>query len=152
MATPTSSAKRYPCENCGEPLYPTETSCWKCGAAQKKQATPPPSAAPGSYTPPSPRLPTAIPPYLPPPPPSSSTYQMGPSPDAQQRGTYALILGILSLFCCSLILGPIAIWLGYSAKKEGADGTATAGIVLGIIVVALSLIGVIILFGDFSAP
>lgn len=56
------------------------------------------------------------------------------SPQAQQ----ALLLGIASLGVLGLILGPIAIYLGYRAKREIeegislGDGEATVGMVLGM--------------------
>ena len=53
----------------------------------------------------------------------------------------ALICGILSIFCCGIILGPIAIIQALKAKKEIAasrgaltgGGMATAGLVCGIV-------------------
>ncbi|MGH9245533.1 MAG: DUF4190 domain-containing protein [Acidimicrobiales bacterium] len=58
-----------------------------------------------------------------------------------KKATWALITGILSLFCFGIILGPVAIVLANQAKNEirasggtqGGDGLATAGMVLGII-------------------
>ena len=155
-APATPSSQRRPCVKCGEPLYPTELTCWKCGAAQGQRPAPvgaaptaPAAPQPGPYGPPPPRPG----PYAPPPPPAvapppspyaGSAYNAGPSPEAQQRGTTALIVGIISLFCCSLVLGPIAIYLGVSARRDGAGGTATAGMVLGIVSLVLSVIGGII--------
>ena len=43
-----------------------------------------------------------------------------------------------------VIPGGIAIWLGSSAKKEGAGGAAQAGLVMGIIAVCISVVGGII--------
>ena len=53
----------------------------------------------------------------------------------------ALTLGIVSFFCCGIILGPLAIWYASKAKKIIAaghgtytgGGMATAGFILGII-------------------
>ena len=64
----------------------------------------------------------------------------------------ALICGILSIFCCGIILGPIAIVLALNARKEIAkgrgalsgDGMATAGLVCGI-VGTLGAIAIIVL-------
>ena len=151
-APPTPSSERRPCIKCGEMLYPTEMTCWKCGSAQAgprpgPAAAPPPSVGP--YAPPPMGVPSmGAPPPMPTPPPPSpyagAGYATGPSPEAQQRGTWALVVGILSLFCCGIVLGPIAIYLGVSARRDGAGGTATAGMVLGIIAVALTIIGGII--------
>ena len=53
----------------------------------------------------------------------------------------ALVCGIVSFFCFSIILGPLAIIFGGVAKSKGCrSGMATAGIVCGAIAVALWLI------------
>jgi hypothetical protein len=140
------ATERRPCINCGEPLYTTEITCWKCGTAQTRPAAVAgaPAAAPGP-------TPTVLPPAGPaaPPPPyaprppapyARPAVDYGPSPEAVSRGNTALILGILSFFCLSCILGPAAIWMGSQARREGAGGTATAGMVLGIISTSLSVI------------
>jgi len=64
----------------------------------------------------------------------------------------ALICGILAIFCCGIILGPIAIVLALNARKEIAnsrgaltgDGMAIAGLVTGI-VGTLGAIAIIVL-------
>ena len=66
-------------------------------------------------------------------------------------GTKALIWGIVSLFCCSLVTGPVAIWMGYQARQEGAGGTALAGMILGIVSTTLSVIGLILYVIMFAA-
>jgi hypothetical protein len=43
--------------------------------------------------------------------------------------TWALVCGILSILCCGIILGPIAIMLGSSSESS----TGQAGKILGII-------------------
>ncbi|MBM3472734.1 MAG: DUF4190 domain-containing protein [Armatimonadetes bacterium] len=149
-APPTPSSQRRPCIKCGELLYPTELTCWKCGSAQTARPGPviaAPSIGPAGPPPVGVPPPIGAPPIAPPPPPSpyaGAAYAVGPSPEVQQRATWALVIGILSLFCCSIVLGPIAIWLGASARRDGAGGNATAGMVLGIIAVALCVIGGII--------
>jgi hypothetical protein len=88
----------------------------------------------------------------PPPPQSGSPYQSpygGGVPQPHPRGTTVLVLGILSLFCFGIILGPIAIALGKSALNEidanpaaySNRGMVLAGFVLGIV----GLIGSILL-------
>lgn len=59
----------------------------------------------------------------------------------------ALIYGIVSLFCCAIIIGPIAIYKGLQARKMMAmnprlsgSGKATAGIVLGIVGLVLFVV------------
>jgi hypothetical protein len=67
-------------------------------------------------------------------------------------GTWALVLGILSLVCCGLVAGVPAIILGNMSKKAGAEGTATngnlgnVGFILGIVGTALTTIGWILYF------
>jgi hypothetical protein len=66
-----------------------------------------------------------------------------------------MILGILSLFCCGVITGVVAIVLAQQAKREIAAsggmqsgaGQAQAGFVLGIIGIALTVIGLIAYVG-----
>ncbi|MGD8240113.1 MAG: DUF4190 domain-containing protein [Armatimonadota bacterium] len=59
--------------------------------------------------------------------------------------TWALVCSIIGFCCCGIILGPIGIVLGYKAKNEGSTaGTATAAIVIGIIVTILNVIAVIL--------
>jgi Domain of unknown function (DUF4190) len=61
------------------------------------------------------------------------------------EATASMVCGIVGLFFFGIILGPIAICLGVSAKKKikenpqalTGEGQATAGIVMGSIAVAL---------------
>jgi len=93
---------------------------------------------------PPPPPPPAVPP-VPPPPPGA----FGPEANSSKNslGVWALVLGILSILCCGLFAGIPAIILGNSSKKAGAAGLATngnlgnVGFILGIIGVALSLLG-----------
>jgi hypothetical protein len=68
------------------------------------------------------------------------------APGAKQ----ALILGIVSFFCCGIILGPMAIINANKAKQAIAmdpsltgGGMATAGMILGIIALVLNVVGLI---------
>jgi Domain of unknown function (DUF4190) len=70
----------------------------------------------------------------------------GEAPGAKQ----ALILGIVSLFCCGIILGPYAIVNANKAKQAIAmdptltgGGMATAGMILGIIALVLNVVGIV---------
>jgi hypothetical protein len=63
----------------------------------------------------------------------------------------AMILGIVGIFCCGIILGPIALIQGMKAKKNmqasgnlTGQGMATAGIICGIVAIVLSIIGIIV--------
>jgi len=128
-----------------------------------------------SYPPPPPQEPDdsgSIPP--PPPPPPAPPYGSAPPPygapqpgygapppgygypgggmavpSSNQKALWSMILGIVSLFCCGVITGIVAIVLAQQAKKEIAAsggmqtgaGQAQAGFVLGIIGVALTVVG-----------
>jgi len=62
-----------------------------------------------------------------------------PRPDDRPvESSVALVMGLVSVvlfFPFGPVLGPIAIWVGWGARKSGAPGKglATAGIVLGSI-------------------
>jgi hypothetical protein len=82
---------------------------------------------------------------MPPPPPSGPSYgyggQYGSVPQAHPQGTTILVLGILSLFICPFILGPIAWVMGNNALAEidrnpaaySNRGNVNAGRICGII-------------------
>ncbi len=94
--------------------------------------------------------------YTPPPPPPGGAAPGGgyaAAPKANQKAIWALVLGILSLVCCSVVTGIPALILGQMAKKEidgsgGAQtgrGMATAGVILGIISIVFLVIYLILL-------
>jgi hypothetical protein len=66
-----------------------------------------------------------------------------------------MILGIVSLVACGVVLGIVAVVLGSSARKEIAasggmqtgEGMAKAGVVLGWIGVAASVVIVFVVLG-----
>jgi hypothetical protein len=72
-------------------------------------------------------------------------------PQTNQKALWSMILGILSLVCCGLLAGIPALILGNSAQKEIAasggaqsgEGMAKAGVILGWISIALSILGLI---------
>lgn len=116
---------------------------------------PPPPPPGGSEPPPYGGEPPSYGAPPPPPPGGYGGYGGQPPYGASPQGTnkkaiWALVLGIGSLLCCGLIAGIPAIVLGNMAKKEidAGNGTgrglATAGFVLGIIAVALSLIFIVV--------
>jgi hypothetical protein len=98
----------------------------------------PPSGPPPAYQQPAPPFsPTG-------PPPGYTAYgspgAFGP-PKTSGKAIASLVCGIVGLLCFGIILGPVALGLGLSAKKDiGASngsvtggGMATAGIVLGVL-------------------
>lgn len=74
-----------------------------------------------------------------------------PAAGTSKKAIWSLVVGILSLLCCSVITGPIAIVLSRSAKSDIAttgqegSGLATAGLVLGIIGLVLGVIQIILI-------
>jgi len=61
----------------------------------------------------------------------------------------ALKYAIIGIFCLGIILGPIAIWKGSSAKRQiaadprlGGEGLATAAQVIGGIEILLFILGI----------
>lgn len=97
----------------------------------------------------------------PPPPPDAPGGYGYAQPKTNQKAIWSLVLGILGLVCCGFIAGIPALILGNSAKKEiaasgGAEtgaGMAQAGFVLGIIAIALGVLGLILFaVGAISMP
>jgi hypothetical protein len=81
-------------------------------------------------------------------------------PAGNKKALWSMILGILSLFCCGVVTGIVAIVLSQQAKQEirasgGAqtgEGQAQAGLVLGIIGIAITVLGIVLVAatGNFS--
>lgn len=125
----------------------------------------PPPPPPGDYgqgiTPPPPPPPPGAygqGGFVVPPPPPPGYGQVGGYPGQRPIGTNALAIASMSagiaslvLFCCYLgfVAGPAAIVLAIFAKKQiattGQNGStmATAGLIMGIVSVALSVLGVV---------
>lgn len=67
-------------------------------------------------------------------------------------GIASLVCGIVSFFCFGVILGILAVVFGGVAKSKGyKGGMATAGIVLGIIGLALYVLTLILWGGAVTA-
>ena len=68
------------------------------------------------------------------------------------------MLGIVSLLCCGIVTGIIALVLGYLARNEikasggavGGDGMALAGMITGGIGIVLSIIWIPIYLGNIG--
>lgn len=75
----------------------------------------------------------------------SQQAQLGAQPD-NGNGLWALILGILSLLFFGILTGIPAIVLGVKGRRKAADGKATnggqalAGIILGVVSIALTVL------------
>ena len=66
---------------------------------------------------------------------------------ARNKARTAMILGIVGLFCLSLVLGPIALTMGIKARGtlqrygvQDGQGMALAGIIMGSVDIVLSLL------------
>lgn len=108
------------CNKCGSPINPDATFCTNCGAPVEAQA-------PQAYN--------ATPVYDAPQPATSD------APPAKGLAVTSMVCGIVSFFCFGIILGALAIIFGGVAKSKGnKGGMATAGIVLGVVGIALYFI------------
>lgn len=117
------------CPNCGKVIVPGATACPECGNPIGSEApAPPPAYAPGT------------PPTQPPVP--------GAKQATSSWAIASLILGICGFTCIPLIGSVLAIVFGFLGKSEikkssgrlKGSGLAAAGIVLGIILIALIVI------------
>ncbi len=63
----------------------------------------------------------------------------------------SLVVGIISIFCCGIILAPFAIYRGNKAKRlidesgvgQEHRGLAVAGFIIGIVALVLNIIGLL---------
>jgi hypothetical protein len=83
--------------------------------------------------------------------PAAAQYGYGPMPPKNNLGVWALITGILSFVLCPLLLGIAAIITGTMSRKAADQGLAnnrgmgTAGLILGWVNVALTVVGIVLL-------
>jgi hypothetical protein len=97
--------------------------------------------------------------YTPPPPPPEAGGYGYAAPQTNQKALWSMILGILSIVACGLLAGVPALILGSSAKKEIAaaqgaqtgEGMATAGVILGWISVAISVVVLLFFVGGVAS-
>ena len=103
---------------------------------------------------------------MPPPPPpgygAGGYQQPPPSQDTSGKAIASLVLGIAGFLCCPIICSTIAIVLGKQAQSEialnptlGGEGLAKAGFILGIVGLALGVLGlvfyIILIIGSASS-
>jgi len=98
--------------------------------------------------------------YYPPPPPGGYPPPAGYAPPTENntKAIWSMILGILSIPCCGVVLGPIAIVLSNQAKTEirhsqgwqTGGGMATAGLVLGIIGIVVWVANIAIRIAQYA--
>jgi hypothetical protein len=149
------------CARCGTANADDSQFCSNCGYSFEQAETPTPQAAPpsaqalnsgapgGPYAPP----PGGYPPQAPLP---GTPYQGAPYPGmastSNSKATASLVLGIIGIFFCPVICSILAIVFGYTARNEIAasggmqtgGGNATAGIILGWVGIAITVIWIII--------
>jgi len=94
------------------------------------------------------------PPGFPPPPPTAPQYGQYGAPvpgvvPGSKQATVSLVTGIIGLLCC-VLLGIVAIVTGKQATAEAAaaglpqPGNAKAGIILGWVSIALTVVGILV--------
>lgn len=144
------------CNSCGAEMNDNDRFCMSCGADQRvaetTETTTPvtetpaeevvtPAAEPASYSAPSYETVTPAPTYNYEDPTVASSAGDG-------KATASMVCGIVGLvLCCCGPLGIAALILGILAKKDGnTSGKATAGIVMGAIIIVIWLISVIMNF------
>lgn len=74
-----------------------------------------------------------------------------PMPQSNKKAMWSMILGIISIVCCGILAGIPALILGNQAKAEIAashggqtgEGQAKAGVILGWISIALTIVGIL---------
>ncbi len=135
------------CKNCGAELAQEAKFCTVCGA-QVETTVPPQqeSTTSGEYS--AQPQPQAGQPVYTQPVMQQPVYAQ-PNQPGHGFAVASLVLGIVSFFCCGFITGILAIIFGAVAKSKGnRSGMATAGIVCGIVGVALLII-IYIFAGDF---
>lgn len=63
----------------------------------------------------------------------------------------SMVLGLVGLFLFAVPCGVLAIIFSIIGKKKGGKGFATAGLILGIVDVALGLFAIVATFSAISA-
>jgi hypothetical protein len=160
---PVPEGKRR-CPGCGEVLYAEEKRCWRCGAELAPAAVAgvpvaPPAPLPVAAATPTPAATPVIvpvtapatPPYVPPAVPAGPDAPVDAA--AQTLGIWALVLSLLGLICCPPIIPSIiAVILGAKARAGGAVGLGTAGLVIGIIGLVVSLLLTALVLWGLTLP
>ena len=85
----------------------------------------------------------------------SGTTASGDNPkllgEIKAQAITSLVVGIISIFCCGIILAPFAIYRGAKAKRlidesgvgQEHRGMAVAGFIIGIVALVLNVVGLL---------
>lgn len=106
---------------------------------------------------PIPQPPSPATPYAPPPPqpvpyglPAGSAYYGDAGRSYASEAQTAMIVSIIGIFCFGIVLGPVGLALGISARRKmrasgnmQGEGMAIAAIVIGSIIVGLMVLGIL---------
>ena len=140
------------CPQCGAPNEDDGVFCGNCGAVLNPDETPIESGDEfeEEFLVEEPSL-DAGPPPQPPPPPRPPARPVGPTPATSGLAIAALVLGVGGLTILPLLGSILALIFGYMARNDirkrpaevTGEGLAMAGIVMGWIAVALSVLGII---------
>ena len=71
--------------------------------------------------------------------------------EIKSQAVTSLVVGIISIFCCGIILAPFAIYRGAKAKRlirennigQEHEGLAQAGFIIGIVALVLNIVGML---------
>ena len=135
------------CANCGARVTPTSSAATPTVVLPPSGAAPPQPSAPQPYVPPQP--------YMPPTAPQQGAYTMAATPPTSTAATVSLVCGVLAYVFLPVIGAIIAVVAGHMARKEirnsggqiGGSGMATAGLVLGYIQIALTVLTICAIIG-----
>lgn len=84
--------------------------------------------------------------------PAAPQYGYTPSPPKNDLAVWSLVTGILSYVMCPILLGVAAIITGTMGRRAADEGLAnnrgmaTAGVILGWVNIALSVLGIVLFF------
>ena len=145
------------CTTCDSPLEPGALFCANCGARVTPTSSvagptvmlPPDGGAPAQPSTPQPYAPPQPQPYMPPAVSQQPAYAMA-TPPTSTAATVSLVFGILAYVVLPVIAAIIAVVAGHMARREirnsggqiGGSGMATAGLVLGYIQIALTILAI----------
>lgn len=136
------------CTTCGAALPAGATFCPNCGARTAPADAPAPQAPPAEYEP------RALPPLAMPPetaiaPAAPPSYAPAAAPTTSTTAIISLVFGILGVIFALPLIGPlVAVVAGHMARNEirrsegrlTGDGMAVAGLIMGYLMLALSVL------------